>query len=176
MELQSVQLKRVPRIVDSPSVVFDSDEGIPGQYVVLCSCETWSNRRTLTTPTPTMRSVLFLPSRPHSITSPPHVSEILVYTQAEELTKVYNLHIFNTTFEFVKMLALSTGHLLDVGLLPVLLLFPPLAYSRFLITSPGGLNLDHPQSSFLMYVGVLESGRWRELGVAGLKTERWCWR
>ncbi|KAH9164986.1 hypothetical protein EDB89DRAFT_375554 [Lactarius sanguifluus] len=71
----------------------------------------WSNRRTSF---PMMGSVLPLISIPTDSATchgdPP-------LTQTEELTKVYN--IFNTTPEFMGVLALSTGHLLKIGRLPV---------------------------------------------------------
>ncbi|KAH8991743.1 hypothetical protein EDB86DRAFT_3079604 [Lactarius hatsudake] len=68
--------------------------------------------------------------------------------QAEDPKNVHNLPTFNKTPEFTKGLTPSTGHL-KVGLLPVLL--SPSAYSRLLVTSPGELNLDHLQSSLLVY-------------------------
>jgi len=108
-----------------------------------------------------MRSVLFLPSRLHSNTSPPHVADILAHTQAEELKNVYNLPTFNTTLEFTKTLALNTGHLLKC--LPFL---SSLAYCQLLITSHRELTIPSQASSYM-----LESGRWRELGVAGPKAE-----
>ncbi|KAH9015773.1 hypothetical protein EDB84DRAFT_1567572 [Lactarius hengduanensis] len=46
-------------------------------------------------------------------------------TQAEDLKNVHNLPTFNKTPEFTKVLTPSTGHLLKVGLLLVLLLHQP---------------------------------------------------
>ncbi|KAH9015285.1 hypothetical protein EDB85DRAFT_1898812 [Lactarius pseudohatsudake] len=41
--LQYVQLERMLRIIDSPGVIFDNDEGIQGQNVDLYTCVTRSN-------------------------------------------------------------------------------------------------------------------------------------
>ncbi|KAH9025532.1 hypothetical protein EDB85DRAFT_1982560 [Lactarius pseudohatsudake] len=102
--LQSVQLERVLRMVDSHGSVIDRDEGIQGQKVVL---------RNVVKPEdldePTSDDAFFLPSRLRSNTSPPHVTEILAPTQTEEPMKVYNLPILNTTPEFTKMLALVSS-------------------------------------------------------------------
>ncbi len=65
---------------------------------------------------------LFLPSRHHPNTSPPYVAEILAHTHPEELTKVYNMPILNTTSSSRR--CAHSAQILKVGLLPVLLYFP----------------------------------------------------
>ncbi|KAI9457235.1 P-loop containing nucleoside triphosphate hydrolase protein [Lactarius psammicola] len=95
-ELQSIQLERGLRIVDSPGVIFDSDEGIQGQ-----------NESSVL-----LRNVI----KPEDVDDPISVvEEILARTQAEKLMKIYNLPTFNTALEFLTMLALSTGRLLRGG-------------------------------------------------------------
>ncbi|KAH9011141.1 hypothetical protein EDB84DRAFT_1569939 [Lactarius hengduanensis] len=56
------KFERMLWIIDSPGVIFDNHEGTQGQN---------------TTPRPTIPSVLSLPSRLYSNTSPPHVTDIL---------------------------------------------------------------------------------------------------
>lgn len=95
-ELQSIQLERGLRIVDSPGVIFDDDEGIQGQHESSVL----------------LRNVV----KPEDVDDPISVvEEILARTQAEKLMNIYNLPTFNTTLEFLTMLALSTGRLLRGG-------------------------------------------------------------
>ncbi|KAH9165316.1 hypothetical protein EDB89DRAFT_2011355, partial [Lactarius sanguifluus] len=123
----------------------------PNQYSRARSAR-WSDRRTSTTSFPMMGSMLPLISIP-TVSATCHGDPPL--TQAEELTKVYNMGIFNTTPEFMGVLAPGTDHLLNVGLLP------PTHYIS------GGLSLDHR----FLYAGMLESEGGRELGVTGPKAE-----
>ncbi|KAH9058911.1 hypothetical protein EDB83DRAFT_2520658 [Lactarius deliciosus] len=127
-------LERVLRIVDSPGSIIDLwRRGNTGtKSALLYFYATWSNRKVSTNPPPTMRSVLFLPSN----TSPPHVTAILAPTRTQELMKVYNLLIFNTTPEFTKTLALvsSCG---SPSSPPSLASFRPMTPPRGLNTIPG---------------------------------------
>ncbi|KAF8264403.1 P-loop containing nucleoside triphosphate hydrolase protein [Lactarius quietus] len=96
-ELQSVQLERGLRIVDSPGVIFDDDdEGIQGQRESSVL----------------LRNVV----KPEDVDDPiTVVEEILARTQLDKLMKIYDLPTFSTTLEFLTMLALSTGRLLRGG-------------------------------------------------------------
>ncbi|KAJ8074976.1 nuclear GTP-binding protein nug1 [Marasmius tenuissimus] len=96
-EVQSVQLERGMRIVDSPGVVFDDDdEEIKGQKKgsVL------------------LRNVV----RVEDVDDPiAVVEEILARTSKETIQKIYNLPEFSSTLEFLTMLALTSGRLLKGG-------------------------------------------------------------
>jgi len=95
-ELQSVQLERGLRIVDSPGVIFEDDDSIQGQ----------KESSVL------LRNVV----KPEDVDDPISVvEEILARTEAERLMKIYNLPTFSSTIEFLTMLALSTGRLLKGG-------------------------------------------------------------
>ncbi|KAH9168550.1 hypothetical protein EDB89DRAFT_2073831 [Lactarius sanguifluus] len=99
-EPRFVQLEYVLQIVDSPGIIVDRGEGTQGR---------WSNRKILMTLPPTVRSVLFFPSRLRSNTLPSHVAEILTHLRAEEPMKTYPLPISNTTPEFTKTFALISS-------------------------------------------------------------------
>ncbi|KAK1223667.1 nuclear GTP-binding protein nug1 [Marasmius sp. AFHP31] len=96
-EVQSVQLERGMRIVDSPGVVFDDDdEEVKGQKKgsVL------------------LRNVV----RVEDVDDPiAVVEEILARTSKETIQKTYNLPEFSSTLEFLTMLALTSGRLLKGG-------------------------------------------------------------
>ncbi|KAL0573952.1 nuclear GTP-binding protein nug1 [Marasmius crinis-equi] len=96
-EVQSVQLERGIRIVDSPGVVFDDDdEEVKGQKKgsVL------------------LRNVV----RVEDVDDPiAVVEEILSRTAKETIQKIYNLPEFSSTLEFLTMLALTSGRLLKGG-------------------------------------------------------------
>ncbi|KAI0288760.1 P-loop containing nucleoside triphosphate hydrolase protein [Russula brevipes] len=95
-ELQSVQLERGLRIVDSPGVIFDDDDHIQGQ----------KESSVL------LRNVV----KSEDVDDPMSVvEEILARTQTEVLMRIYNLPTFSSTLEFLTMLALSTGRLLQGG-------------------------------------------------------------
>ncbi|GAW07120.1 Guanine nucleotide-binding 3 like protein [Lentinula edodes] len=96
-ELQSVQLERGMRIVDSPGVVFDEDdEDFKGQKKgsVL------------------LRNVVKVEDVDDPIAV---VEEILIRTEKETMRKIYSLPDYNATLEFLTMLALSSGRLLKGG-------------------------------------------------------------
>ncbi|KAF8491749.1 P-loop containing nucleoside triphosphate hydrolase protein [Russula emetica] len=95
-DLQSVQLERGLRIVDSPGVIFEDDDSIQGQ----------KESSVL------LRNVV----KPEDVDDPISVvEEILARTQTERLMKIYDLPMFYSTLEFLTMLALSTGRLLKGG-------------------------------------------------------------
>jgi nuclear GTP-binding protein len=101
-DLQSIQLERGLRIVDSPGVIFESDDSIQGQ----------KESSVL------LRNVV----KPEDIDDPISVvEEILARTQTERLMKIYDLPLFSSTLEFLTMLSLSTGRLLKVSPSPPLL-------------------------------------------------------
>ncbi|ESK89938.1 hypothetical protein Moror_786 [Moniliophthora roreri MCA 2997] len=96
-EVQSVQLERGMRIIDSPGVVFDDDdEEVKGQKKgsVL------------------LRNVVKVEDVDDPIAV---VEEILARTAKETVQKIYNLPDFSATLEFLTMLALTSGRLLKGG-------------------------------------------------------------
>ena len=115
-ELQSVQLERGLRIVDSPGVIFEDDDSIQGQKessVLLRNVvkpedvdDPISVGGCASSPSP-LRGLI-------SELSP--VEEILARTQTERLMKIYDLPTFSSTLQFLTMLALSTGRLLKARL------------------------------------------------------------
>ncbi|KAH8986822.1 hypothetical protein EDB86DRAFT_3212363 [Lactarius hatsudake] len=92
-EPRSVQLEHVLQIVDPLGYHRYRGKGTQGKK--------WSNRKIPTTLPPTVRSVLFFPSRLRS----KHVAEILAHLRAEEPMKIYPPPVSNTTPEFTKTLA-----------------------------------------------------------------------
>ncbi|KAF7298244.1 Proteophosphoglycan ppg4 [Mycena chlorophos] len=91
-ELQSVQLERGMRIIDSPGVVFDDEEQKAGNIL--------------------LRNVVKVEDIDDPIAV---VEEILLRTPAETLQKLYNLPQFTSTIEFLTMAALTSGRLLKGG-------------------------------------------------------------
>ncbi|KAG2113554.1 P-loop containing nucleoside triphosphate hydrolase protein [Suillus discolor] len=95
-DLQSVQLERGIKIVDSPGVVFDEDEsGDSSQKGSIL-----------------LRNVVKVEDIEDPIAV---VEEILARTEHETLRKLYNLLQFSSTLEFLTMLALNSGRLLKGG-------------------------------------------------------------
>lgn len=92
-DLQSVQLERGIKIVDSPGVVFDEDESTQMGSILL-------------------RNVVKVEDIEDPIAV---VEEILARTEHETLQKLYNLPQFSSTLEFLTMLALNSGRLLKGG-------------------------------------------------------------
>lgn len=95
-DLQSVQLERGIKIVDSPGVVFDEDES--------GDC---SQKGSIL-----LRNVVKVEDIEDPIAV---VEEILARTEHETLRKLYNLLQFSNTLEFLTMLALNSGRLLKGG-------------------------------------------------------------
>ena len=121
-ELQSVQLERGLRIVDSPGVIFDDDdEGIQGQNESSVLLRNVVKPEDVDDPisigtVAVLSPHLSLPTQSSIKKIKKKVEEILARTQADKLMKIYNLPTFNTTLEFLTMLALSTGRLLKARL------------------------------------------------------------
>ncbi|KIY44465.1 P-loop containing nucleoside triphosphate hydrolase protein, partial [Fistulina hepatica ATCC 64428] len=98
-DLQSVQLERGMRIIDSPGVVFDDDNYDDGK--------SGSKKGSVL-----LRNVVKVEDVEDPIAV---VEEILVRTEQALLRKIYNLPQFGSTLEFLTMLALSAGKLLKGG-------------------------------------------------------------
>jgi hypothetical protein len=110
-ELQSLQLERGLRIVDSPGVIFD-DGSHPGPGVTRASAQC---RQTFDDPISVGRWAL-LPAHLLDLNSRPLlVEEILARAQTETLMTIYDLPTFSSTLVFLTMLALSTGRLLKAS-------------------------------------------------------------
>ncbi|EPQ53133.1 P-loop containing nucleoside triphosphate hydrolase protein, partial [Gloeophyllum trabeum ATCC 11539] len=101
-ELQSVQLERGLRIVDSPGVVFDDDD------------DDWDDngKGTGRKGSVLLRNVVKVEDVEDPIAV---VEEIVARTEKETLQKIYNLPPFGSTLEFLTMLAMTTGRLLKGG-------------------------------------------------------------
>ncbi|KAF8151643.1 hypothetical protein B0H34DRAFT_728416 [Crassisporium funariophilum] len=97
-DLQSIQLERGMRIIDSPGVVFDDDDFDDGK----------GNKKSSVL----LRNVV----RVEDVEDPiAVVEEIMARTASETLQKIYNIPEFTSTLEFLTMLALSGGRLLKGG-------------------------------------------------------------
>ncbi|KAF8516501.1 P-loop containing nucleoside triphosphate hydrolase protein [Gautieria morchelliformis] len=95
-DLQSVQIDRGIRILDSPGVVFDEDDPSSSQ----------ARSGVL------LRNVLKVEDVEDPLAV---VEEIITRTEKETLQKIYKLPTWDTMLEFLTMLALSTGRLLKGG-------------------------------------------------------------
>ncbi|KAF8441696.1 P-loop containing nucleoside triphosphate hydrolase protein [Boletus edulis BED1] len=98
-DLQTVQLERGLKIIDSPGVVFDEDED---EDLV-------SQRQKGSI---LLRNVIKVENIDDPIAV---VEEILSRTERMKLQKIYGLPEFSNTLEFLTMLALSSGRLLKGG-------------------------------------------------------------
>lgn len=98
-ELQTVQLERGIKIIDSPGVIFDEDDHEGGS----------SQRQKGGV---LLRNVVKVEDIEDPIAV---VEEILARTEHEVLRKIYNLPQFSSTLEFLTMHALSSGRLLKGG-------------------------------------------------------------
>lgn len=120
--LQTVQLERGLKIIDSPGVVFDEDEdnGAISQRqkgsVLLRNVVKTEDIEDPIAVGESFRSVLAVNNQSHIISF--LVEEILLRTERATLQKIYGLPEFSNTLEFLTMLALSSGRLLKVN-------FPP---------------------------------------------------
>ncbi|KAJ3821973.1 P-loop containing nucleoside triphosphate hydrolase protein, partial [Lentinula raphanica] len=103
-ELQSVQLERGMRIVDSPGVVFDDgDEEFKGQKKGSVLLRNVVKVEDVDDPIAIFKTGLT------------DLEEILIRTEKETMRKIYSLPDYNDTLEFLTMLALSSGRLLKGG-------------------------------------------------------------
>ncbi|KAF9545042.1 P-loop containing nucleoside triphosphate hydrolase protein [Agrocybe pediades] len=97
-DLQSVQLERGMRVIDSPGVVFDDDDYDDGKGHKKSSV--------------LLRNVVKVEDVEDPIAV---VEEILLRTSPATLQKIYNVPEYTSTLEFLTMLALSNGRLLKGG-------------------------------------------------------------
>ena len=100
-ELQTVQLERGLRIIDSPGVVFDVDDFDDGKAPA-----TGGKSNLL------LRNVVKVEDIPDPVVL---VEEILSRTDATTVKKLYSVEDFTSPLEFLTMLALVTGRLLKGG-------------------------------------------------------------
>ncbi|KZV75020.1 P-loop containing nucleoside triphosphate hydrolase protein [Peniophora sp. CONT] len=94
-ELQTVQLERGLKIVDSPGVIFDEDSQDASQQIGVL-----------------LRNVVKVEDVEDPISV---VEQILTRTEKEKIMKIYNLPEFSSPLEFLTMLSLNTGKLLKGG-------------------------------------------------------------
>ncbi|KAL0947929.1 hypothetical protein HGRIS_010560 [Hohenbuehelia grisea] len=98
-DLQSVQLERGMRIIDSPGVIFDDDDAaVDGK----------SQKKGNVL----LRNVVKVEDVDDPIVV---VEEIVSRTPLETMQKIYNLPEYTSTLEFLTMLSLNTGRLLKGG-------------------------------------------------------------
>ncbi|KAH9946725.1 hypothetical protein B0H21DRAFT_742131 [Amylocystis lapponica] len=97
-DLQTIQLERGLRILDSPGVVFDDDDFDDGKSKARSNV--------------LLRNVIKVEDLDDPIEL---VEEIVSRTDSEMLKKIYNLPQIGSTLEFLTMLALTTGRLLKGG-------------------------------------------------------------
>ncbi|KAF9466816.1 hypothetical protein BDZ94DRAFT_1250845 [Collybia nuda] len=98
-DLQSVQLERGMRIVDSPGVVFDEDDEV-------------GDGKGQKKGSVLLRNVVKVEDVEDPIAV---VEEILGRTAPSTIQKIYNLPDYSSTLEFLTMLAMNTGRLLKGG-------------------------------------------------------------
>ena len=100
-ELQTVQLERGLRIIDSPGVVFDADDFDDGKAPASAA------RSNIL-----LRNVVKVEDVPDPVAL---VGEILARTDGATVKKLYAVEDFASPLEFLTMLALLTGRLLKGG-------------------------------------------------------------
>jgi nuclear GTP-binding protein len=113
-DLQSIQLERGLRIVDSPGVIFDDDDHIQGQKESSVLLRNVVKSEDVDDPISVGGYPIRAPLCYLTLRLPP-VEEVVARTQTEKLMKIYNLPTFSSTLEFLTMLALNTGRLLKVS-------------------------------------------------------------
>jgi nuclear GTP-binding protein len=114
-ELQSIQLERGLRIVDSPGVIFEDDDDIQGQKESSVLLRNVLKPEDIDDPISVGECAPLCAPLCYPNSSLPLVEDILARTEAERLMKIYSLPTFSSTLEFLTMLALSTGRLLKVS-------------------------------------------------------------
>lgn len=112
-DLQSIQLERGIRVVDSPGVVFDENDDVDGKGYKKGSLLLRNVVKVEDIDDPIAVGE-WLYSCASNLTEPLVVEEIVFRTEHETLRKIYNLPAFTSTLEFLTMLALSSGRLLKV--------------------------------------------------------------
>ncbi|KAH0835746.1 P-loop containing nucleoside triphosphate hydrolase protein [Lanmaoa asiatica] len=118
-DLQTVQLERGLKIIDSPGVVFDEDEddnAISQRQkgsILLRNVVKVEDIEDPIAVGESFCSILAVDSRSHTI--PCLVEEILLRTERATMQKIYGLPEFSNTLEFLTMSALSSGRLLKGG-------------------------------------------------------------
>ena len=113
-DLQSVQLERGIKIVDSPGVVFDEDEAIDSSQKGSILLRNVVKVEDVEDPI-AVGGLLDTDSFEGRVANVVPVEEILARTEHETLQKLYNLPQFSSTLEFLTMLALNSGRLLKVS-------------------------------------------------------------
>lgn len=115
-DLQSVQLERGIKIVDSPGVVFDEDDSSDSSQKGSILLRNVVKVEDIEDPIAVgafLGTNLVPDEWMANLTV--SVEEILARTEHETLQKLYNLPQFSSTLEFLTMLALNSGRLLKVS-------------------------------------------------------------
>jgi nuclear GTP-binding protein len=114
-DLQSVQLERGIKIVDSPGVVFDEDESSDSNQKGSILLRNVVKVEDIEDPIAVGGLLGANPIRGMNSNLSISVEEILARTEHETLQRLYNLPQFSSTLEFLTMLALNSGRLLKVS-------------------------------------------------------------
>jgi nuclear GTP-binding protein len=114
-DLQSVQLERGIKIVDSPGVVFDEDESSDSNQKGSILLRNVVKVEDIEDPIAVGGLFDANPIRGMNSNLSVSVEEILARTEHETLQRLYNLPQFSSTLEFLTMLALNSGRLLKVS-------------------------------------------------------------
>lgn len=117
-ELQSIQLERGIKVVDSPGVIFDDDDATDGKVTGTSKGSVLLRNVVKVEDIDDPIAVGMQDSdhcSVHCLIYINLVEEILARTEHESLQKIYNLPHFGSTLEFLTMLALNSGRLLKVS-------------------------------------------------------------
>lgn len=162
-DLQSVQLERGIKIVDSPGVVFDEDESGDSSQKGSILLRNVVKVEDIEDPI-AVGAFLGINSVPDGwiANRTVLVEEILARTEHEALRKLYNLLQFSSTLEFLTMLALNSGRLLKVSFIfvnsdtlhnyyicrevPLIYFQPHVTFSWTGITKKSPISLSPPPS------------------------------